>query len=207
MRPTALVCTLFLASLSAQEPIQLPEPDTSGGKPLMEALKQRRTTREFTDRDLSRQTLSNLLWAAFGVNREDGKRTAPSAWNHQEVDIYVFTRQGVFLYDAAGNSLGPVLDGDHRTMTAPADFAKQAPVTLVYVADYARTPNARVWMKEFYSAIDTGFIGQNVYLFCASAGLGTVIHDATSDGALAGKLDLRPDQQIILAQAVGYPVR
>ena len=209
MRSPALFCTVLLTTLSAQEPapIQLPDPRTDGGKPLMETLKLRRTTREFSEKDLPRQLLSDLVWAAFGVNRDDGKRTAPSAWNHQEIDIYVFTREGVYLYDAVGNTLQPVLSGDHRALTAEDDFAKQAPVSLVYVADYSRTPNARVWMKEFYSAIDTGFIGQNVYLFCASAGLGTVIHDSTSDGALAAKLKLRADQQIMLAQAVGYPLR
>ncbi|MCP5109691.1 MAG: SagB/ThcOx family dehydrogenase, partial [bacterium] len=196
MQRIALLSTLFLTTLSAQifDPLQLPPPRTDGGKPLMQALKLRRSTREFAEKDLSRQMLSDLLWAGFGVNRDDGKRTAPSAFNHQGIDIYVFTREGVYLYAAAEHSLKPVLAGDHRALTAPNDFAKQAAVSLVYVADHSRSERTRVWMKPLYAGFDTGFIGQNVYLFCASAGLGTVIHDGTPDGALAAKLELRRDQ-------------
>ncbi len=207
-RTVALLWACWAASLAAQQlaPIRLPAPRTDGGKPLMQALKNRHTSREFSPKKLSEQLLSDLLWAAFGVNRpQSGRRTAPSAWNQQEIDIYVFTSDGVWIYDAAAHLLKPVLPGDHRSETGTGAFAGQAPVSLVYVADYARTPKSRVELKPLYAAVLTGAIGQNVYLFCASEGLAAVIHDSTDDAALGARLGLRPDQQIILAQAVGYP--
>lgn len=207
-RTAALALILCSAPVLAQqrEPVRLPAPQTDGGRPLMQALESRRSTREFSPRALSEQMLSDLLWAAFGVNRpESGGRTAPSAWDQQEIDIYVFIPEGVYVYDARGQSLKPVLAGDHRAETGTDSFAKEAAVSLVYVADYSRTPKSRVELKPFYAAIATGAIGQNVYLFCAFAGLATVIHDSTDDPALGRKLGLRADQQIILAQAVGYP--
>ncbi len=207
-RTVALLWACWAASLAAQQlaPIRLPAPRTDGGKPLMQALKNRHTSREFSPKKLSEQLLSDLLWAAFGVNRpQSGRRTAPSAWNQQEIDIYVFTSDGVWIYDAAAHLLKPVLPGDHRSETGTGAFAGQAPVSLVYVADYARTPKSRVELKPLYAAVLTGAIGQNVYLFCASEGLAAVIHNSTDDAALGARLGLRPDQQIILAQAVGYP--
>lgn len=192
----------------AQPPatIRLPPPQLDSGKPLMQALKLRHTTRDFSSRPLPEQVLSNLLWAAFGVNRPDtGKRTAPSAYNHQEIDIYVFLASGVYRYDAKAHALTGVLSGDLRAEAGTADFAKQAPLTLVYVADYTRAGKAVAWMRERYAYADTGFIGQNVYLFCASAGLGVVVHDSTDKPALAKRLGLSRDQQIILAHTVGYP--
>ena len=204
--PLIGLALLIATGVSALEPVSLPAPRTGSGKPLMQALKERRTTREFSEKALSRQMLSDLLWAAFGVNRpEDGKRTAPSAWNHQEVDLYVFLQDGVYVYEAVEHRLRPVLEGDHRAMTSTDDFGRIAPVSIAYVADHSRTPKTPTWEKPFYAGIHTGFIGQNVYLYCASAGLGTVIHDSTADGALAKALGLRRDQQIILAQAIGYP--
>ncbi len=193
---------------AAAEPIQLPPPDTTGGRPLMQALKARRSTRNFDPKPLPRQVLSNLLWAAFGVNRPDrGMRTAPSAWNQQEIDIYVFTADGVFLYLPTRHALHPVLAGDHRAATGTAPYAARAPVSLVYVADHGRTPRTPVWEKEKFAYAHVGFIGQNVYLYCASEGLGAVIHASIDAPPLARLLGLRRDQQIILAQAVGYPAR
>ena len=193
------------ALLYGAEPIVLPPPETGGGRPLMETLAKRRSTREFSEEALSLQTLSNLLWAAFGVNRPaTGGRTAPSAWNHQEIDIYLFTPDGVYLYIAFGHRLDKVLDGDRRGAAGSPEFAR-APVSLVYVADHSRSPRTPVWEKEKYAYVSTGFIGQNVYLFGASEGLGTVIHDSADKGALSRLLGLGPGRQIILAQAVGRP--
>ena len=188
------------------EPIQLLDPETDGGKPLMQVLQQRKTSREFSSREIPLQTLSNLLWAAFGINRpESGKRTAPSAVNWQECDIYVAIEKGVYRYDATANILRPVLPGDIRALTGMQDFVKMAPLNLVFVADYARMGNASAEMKDFYAACDVGFISQNVYLFCASEGLATVVRGRFEKETLVKKLQLRSEQKVILCQTVGYP--
>ena len=206
---TLLVILLAVPTLSlAQElkPISLPSPQTDGGKPLMQALKDRHTTREFSAEKLSPQMLSNLLWAAFGINRPDtGKRTAPSAMNWQEIDIYVATADGLYVYDAKGNKLDPVLADDVRGATGMQPFVKDAPLDLVYVADLAKTGKSSAEDKNFYTAADAGFIAQNVYLFCASEGLAVVVRGNVDRAALAKVLKLRPDQKILLGQTVGYP--
>jgi SagB-type dehydrogenase family enzyme len=187
-------------------PIQLPPPQTDGGKPLMQVLKERKSTRSFSPERLPLQTLGNLLWAAFGINRPDtGQRTAPSAMNRQEIDIYVATADGLYLYDAKGNALQPVLTNDVRAATGLQPFVKEAPVNLVYVADYSRMGGGTDDEKNVYAAADTGFIGQNVYLFCASEGLATVVRGSVDRAALAKTMKLRPGQKIILAQTAGYP--
>ncbi|MHC1763896.1 MAG: nitroreductase family protein [Verrucomicrobiia bacterium] len=185
--------------------IPLPPADTGGGMPLMQALRERKTQREFRPDALSPELLSNLLWAAFGVNRpEDGHRTAPSAMNAQEIDLYVATKDGLYLYDAPANRLQPVLKSDLRGKTSGQDFATQAPVTLIFVADYARMQSGRPEQKELYSTFDAGCISQNIYLFCASAGLATVVHELDRR-PLVEAMKLRPDQRIVFAQAVGFP--
>jgi len=185
---------------------RLPKPKTEAGMPLMEALKKRHSSRQFADRKLSDQVLSDLLWAAFGVNRPDGRRTAPSAVNWQEIDIYVAAADGLWLFDAKAHDLKPVLQKDIRALTGKQEFVKNAPVNLIYVADFAKlrkgTPEAD---KILYSAADTGFISQNVYLFCASEGLATVVRGMIDRPALAKAMGLREDQRVILAQTVGYP--
>ena len=186
--------------------VKLPKPRMDGGKPLMQALKERATAREFGDRKLSEQTLSDLLWAACGVNRpESGKRTAPSARNWQEIDIYVAQENGLYLYDAAQNLLKAVLAEDIRAATGTQPFVKTAPLNLIFVSDYARIKDAKEADKAMYSATDTGFISQNVYLFCASEGLATVVRGLVDRNALAEKMKLRADQKVVLAQSVGYP--
>ncbi len=210
-----LLTALFICAASvAEEPnapvqaaalVQLPAPQTVGGMPLMQALKERHTSREFSTKELPDQTLSNLLWAACGVNRPDGKRTAPTAMNLQEIDVYVAMAKGLYLYDAKANTLVPVLAEDIRAKTGGQPFVKDAPVNLVYVADYAKMTRASAEDKVLYSATDTGFISQNVYLFCASEGLATVVRGYVDRSALAEAMKLRPDQKIILAQTVGYP--
>jgi len=184
----------------------LPAPQTDGGKPLMQALKARRSLRSYSSQPLPAQVLSNLLWAACGVNRpESGKRTAPTAVNWQEIDVYVATAEGLYLFDARAHSLKPVLKEDIRALTGTQAFAAEAPVNLVYVADHSRMGRGSQGNKDFYSATDTGFISQNVYLYCASEGLATVVRGMVDRPPLAERMGLRPDQKIILAQSVGYP--
>ena len=186
--------------------IQLPEPRIEGGRPLMEVLKDRESAREFSTEKLPMQELSNLLWAAFGVNRSDiGKRTAPSAKNKQEIDIFVATADGLYLYEPKEHALRVVLAEDIRAATGLQPFVKDAPVNLVFVADFAKMVGYTEAQKEFYSAANTGYISQNVYLYCASEGLATVARGLVDRPALAKKMGLRPDQRVILAQTVGYP--
>jgi nitroreductase len=185
--------------------IKLPAPQTDGGKPLMQVLKTRHTSREFDTATLPLQVLSNLLWAGFGVNREDGRRTAPSAMNWQEMDIYVFLPEGTYVYQARENVLKPVATGDLRGATGSQPFVATVPVNLVYIADMARTSRAQPEQRDSWSAAHAGFIAQNVYLFCASEGLNVVVRGLLDKTLLAQKLKLRPDQRIWLAQSVGYP--
>jgi len=196
----------LLASLQESKVIKLPAPDLSGGKPLMQCLKLRQSSREFSPEKLPLPVLSNLLWAAYGINRpESGKRTVPSAVNWQNIDLYVATADGLFLYEAKEHALLQVLDQDIRALTGTQDFVKIAPVNLIYVGDYARIPRGTDEDKRFYSAAHTGFISQNVYLFCASEGLATVVRAMINREELAKAMKLRPEQHIMLAQSVGYP--
>jgi len=186
--------------------IQLPPPQTDIGKPLMQALKLRQSSRSFDSKPLPRQELSNLLWAADGINRPDsGKRTAPSAVNWQEVDVYVALPEALYLYQAKTHTLEPVMGKDLREATGKQDFVKAAPLNLVYVVDMARIKNASDDDKRLYSSADVGFIAQNVYLYCASQGLAVVARGSIDRTALSQLMKLRPDQRIILAQTVGYP--
>jgi SagB-type dehydrogenase family enzyme len=194
--------------LCAQElkPIQLPPPQTEIGKPLMQALKLRQTSRSFESKPLPLQELSNLLWAANGINRpESGKRTAPSAMNWQEVDVYVALPDALYLYEAKTHRLTPVVAKDLREATGAQSFVKDAPVNLVYVADSTKMKRASEEDKTIYSAADAGFIAQNVYLYCASQGLAVVVRGSVDRPALAQAMKLRPEQKIVLAQTVGYP--
>jgi nitroreductase len=199
----ALVASVALAATGfAQElkPIALPKPQMDGGKTVMQALAERKTTREFSEQALSPQMLSNLLWAAFGVNREKAERagvgrTAPSAMNRQEVQLYVLLPEGVYLYDAQPHVLKPVAAGDIRAKAGATQAAKAA-VTIVYVAD----------SDAGSAAVDTGFIGQNVYLFSAAFGLNAWFR-AGGVAELAGPLKLTEKQRVLYAQTVGYPVK
>jgi nitroreductase len=187
------------------QPIQLPKPQTNVGRPLMQVLQDRHSTRVFSPEKLPVQVLSNLLWAAFGVNRPNsGKRTAPSAMDWRETEIYVATADGLYLYDAETLRLKPVLRGDVRAQTGSQSFVKDAPVNLVYVADLAKTGSSSA-ERDLFVAADAGFIAENVYLFCASEGLGTVVRGSIDRAALSHAMRLRPDQRVVLAQTVGYP--
>jgi SagB-type dehydrogenase family enzyme len=203
-----LTLWLFAAALAAGETsapttLDLPAPHKTGGMPVMEALSKRATARAFDSQDLSTQQLSNLLWAAFGVNRPDGKRTAPSAMNFQETDIYVLLKQGAYVYDAKANRLTQVLAEDIRALGGKQDFVKDAPVTLVFVADFAKMGKGGL-EQHATASIDVGFISQNVYLYCASEGLATGVRLWVDQEALGKRLGLRPDQHVIAAQSVGY---
>ena len=205
----ALLCTARYAAgphhvipapvLAAElKPIVLPAPQITGGAPLMQALAQRKTARAFADRPLPPQVLSNLLWAAFGVNRgRDVKpglgRTAPSARNTQDIDLDVVLPDGVYVYEAEHNMLHPVAAGDLRGAIAPAPAAHAA-VTIVFVAP----------VKDDYSQVDTGFIGQNIYLFAASEGLNAWFY-ASHPADINTKLGIGPDKTVLYLQSVGYP--
>lgn len=188
------------------KPIELPKPDMTGGMPLMQALKARHSSREFAPDSLPLPVLSNLLWAAGGINRpEEGKRTAPSAMNWQEIDIYVATATGLYLYDSGTHALNPITAEDIREKTGGQPFVKEAPINLVYVSDLAKMTRVPDSVKDRYVAVDAAFMAENVYLFCASAGLGVVVRGSVDHDLLAPVMKLRPDQRVVLAQTVGYP--
>ncbi|SFT05987.1 SagB-type dehydrogenase domain-containing protein [Porphyromonadaceae bacterium NLAE-zl-C104] len=184
-------------SVWAQD-ITLPVPDRTGGKPLMQALNERKSTRSYQDRELTLQQLSDLLWAANGFNRDD-KRTAPTANNRQELELYVTTKNGVYFYDARNHLLKEVKKGDHRAQAGTQDFVARAALNLVFVSDLGKASG-----KE-YAYTDCGFVAQNVYLYCASEGLGVVVRGSFDKDKLSGLLSLEPNQEILLTQSVGYP--
>ncbi len=194
-------------AVAAEElkPLALPPPRSEGGQALTAALKLRRSTREYSDRPLPQQVLSDLLWAAFGINRPSGDRTAPY-WRHvMVIDIYLAMADGVRLYDPKAHALLPHLKEDIRAKTGLQDFVATAPLNLVYVAHGERMTDVSAEERRLYASVDTGFIGQNVYLFCASEGLATVFRGAVDYPKLARGLRL-PDQQFVtFAQTVGYP--
>lgn len=202
------ILLMYPAILFGQDikPIKLLDPQLDGGRPLMQVLKERKSSREYSSEELPLQILSNLLWAAWGVNRTDsGLRTAPSASNMQEIDVYVATADGLYLYNAQKNILEPVLGEDIRAATGKQDFVKDAAVNLIFVADYSKMGRRSEENKRYMSGADTGFISQNVYLYCASEGLATVVRGMVDGPALEKIMKLRPDQKVVFAQSVGYP--
>jgi nitroreductase len=172
---------------------------------LTTALKLRRSTRDYSDRPLTVRVLSDLLWAAFGVNRPSGDRTAPYWRRIMVMDIYVAMADGVWLYEPKAQTLLPHSKDDIRAQTGLQDFVATAPLNLVYVAHGERMTDISSEERRLYASVDTGFIGQNVYLFCASERLATVFRGAVDYPKLARTLHL-PDQQFVtFAQTVGYP--
>jgi hypothetical protein len=224
-RPTSRAPAAGPRPRASQEvaPIQLPPPKRRGGKSLIESLRRRRTTREIGDRALPLQLLSDLLWAACGVNRREGPfgypgLTAASASDSQEIDLYVAMADGVCLFDARRHRLLPVVTGDLRPLAlgrGQRDMVTKAPVQLIYVADIRRLTHTAGFqepglqdpeVQKSYYYVDTGLIAGNVYLFAASRGLATWFHNCDRE-ALAGKLGLRAEQRVLFAQTVGYPRR
>jgi len=200
----ALAAAPSIATTQEPNRLVLPPPRSEGGQTLTAVLKLRRSTREYSDRPLPTQVLSDLLWAAFGVNRPSGDRTAPY-WRHVMVmDIYAAMADGVWLYEPKAHALLSYLKDDVRAQTGLQDFVAVAPLNLVYVAHGERMTDVSVEDRRLYASVDAGFIGQNVYLFCASEGLATVFRGAVDYPKLARALKL-PDQQFVtFAQTVGY---
>ncbi len=185
--------------------IALPPFSKEGGQPLYEVLAKRCSSREFAQTELSLALLSDLLWAADGINRPDGGRTAPSAINAQEIDIFVALPSGAYRYIAAAHELHLVAGSDLRKLTGYQDFVDEAPLDLVYIADLARMSMIPAAMRESYASVAAGAIAQNVYLFAASNGLATVLRAWIDRSAVADALGLNHDQQVLLSQTVGYP--
>ncbi len=200
-----------MPEITAEPPVTAPElvlprPRMTGGRPLLEALHARCSTRAFSPRELPVPLLSHLLWAACGINRpQTGGRTAPSANNWQEIDLYVALARGLYRYQPHEHRLQPLSGADIRAKTGSQDFVAVAPVNLIYVADLTRIDVASGDERRFYSGADTGFIAQNVYLFCASEGLGTVARGLIERRTLAQVMGLDPRQRVLMAQCVGYP--
>ncbi|HUW62817.1 MAG TPA: nitroreductase family protein [Candidatus Bathyarchaeia archaeon] len=206
-----------VAQEPALQPIALPAPEKDGGKTVLAALWARKTTRALSKDPLPPQVLSNLLWAAFGVNREKAAfnkpgRTAASASNSQEIDLYVALPEGVYLYEAAPHRLGPVVAGDFRER-AGRRGAASAPINIFYIVDTARydtgsgQPDRRIGdpeVQKSYYYTDTGLIAQNVYLFAASQGLAAWFHNCDRENT-PREFKLRPEQRVLFAQSVGYP--
>ncbi len=215
MKTAFLISFLMVNSLfffSGAQDIALPAPDKTGGKPLMQALNERQTTRTFTTEALSARQLSDILWAAWGYNRAaDKKRTAPSSRNVQEIDMYVVMASGLYLYDAEAHGLKQIHNRDIRAVCGTQDFVATAPVNLVYVADMGKMnkkEGEEIKEAELLSSYaNTGFIAQNVYLCCASLDLGCVIRGLVPRDKLAPEMGLRSNQAIILSQTIGVPVK
>ncbi len=186
--------------------LALPPPASDGGMPLMQALWQRQSQREFGTQPLADAVLGGLLWAAAGVNRPSlGGRTAPSAMNSQEVDDFVALPAGLYLYDPAAHALRLEAPSDVRGVTGYQDFTDEAALDLVFVADHRRMPLVPAAQREAYAFAAAGAMAQNVYLYCASQGLATVIRAWIDRQALGRAMELGADQQVLLAQTVGHP--
>ncbi|MCV2368686.1 nitroreductase family protein [Roseateles oligotrophus] len=186
--------------------VALPAPKLPPTASLEQALKRRRSSRDFLPDALTLEQLSALLWAAFGINRRDSAgRTAPSAHNWQEIDVFVVLREGAYRYDPQAHRLLLVKAEDLRGASGTQDFVADAPLNLVYVADFTRMSGARPEEREFLAGADAGCIAQNVYLLCAVAGLASVVRGLIDRQRLAKALGLSSQQRIALAQTVGLP--
>jgi len=198
MNKVFIITGLLTLSLSCfAQDIKLPSPRKTGGKPLMTALSERQSNRDFSDKELSPQILSDLLWAANGFNRAD-KRTAPSSQNKQEVDLYVFMKSGVYFYDAKNQQLILKVPGDNRSKNGSQSFVTVAPVNIAFVGNLDKASNRDA------AIVDCGFIGQNIYLFCASEGLISVVRGSIDKQAVHSILGLSDKQEVLLGQVVGY---
>jgi nitroreductase len=190
----------------ARATLSLPKASAGGGMPLMQALHLRQSQREFSTRALPEQMLADLLWAAGGINRPSlGGRTAPSAMNSQEVDVFVALPAGLYLYDPAAHALRLEVASDVRGVTGYQDFSDEAALDLVFVADHGRMPLVPAAQRQAYTFAAAGAMAQNVYLYCAAQGLATVIRAWIDRHALSQAMALNADQQVLLAQTVGFP--
>jgi len=204
---SAAAAVVARSALAAQEVavMKLPPPRSQGGQPLIEVLKLRHSSRTYVDRALPPQVLSDLLWAAFGINRPSGDRTAPY-WRHiMVIDIYAAMADGVWFYEPKTHVLQQHSRADIRAATGQQDFVAGAPLNLIYVAHGERMQDVSPEERRLYASVDTGFIGQNVYLFCASEGLATVFRGAVDTKKLGQIMQLEQAQFVTFAQTVGYP--
>jgi hypothetical protein len=209
--------SLSIASRGGIQPIVLPKPEKEGGKSVLASLLERKTTRTISTKELPEQMLSNLLWAGFGVNRNSAGfnkkgRTAPSASNSQEIDLYVALSGGVYVYEAEAHQLLPIAEGDFRVRSGRRS-AVTAPVNIFYIADLSRydlgptQPDRSIGdpeVQKSYYFTDTGFIAQNIYLYAASAGLAAWFHNCDKENTVK-EFKLKPSQRVLFAQTVGYP--
>ncbi len=205
---TAAAAVLLAGAVGAQtlKPVKLNTPSKDRGASVMKALSDRRSEREFADRALSLQDLSDLLWAANGVNRPDGRRTAPSARNNQDIDVYAVMPQGAYVYDASAHELRPVAEGDHRALVADRQPAvKDAPVFLVIMSDLSRFKGMPAEMQRQWGALDAGIVSQNISIFCSGCGFNTVPRAYMNKDELKKVLKLSPSQEPMLNNPVGYP--
>jgi nitroreductase len=203
---SAVLATAQRVAAQDAQTVMLPPPRMEGGKPLMQALRLRRSVRDYAERALPPQILSDLLWAAFGINRPaSGDRTAPY-WRHiMVIDVYAAMADGVWLYEPKRHALLPHLRGDIRALTGRQDFAARAPLNLIYVAHGERMRDISAEDRRLFASVDASFIGQNVYLYCASEGLASVFRGAIDYARLTSALRLGAGQFVTFAQTVGYP--
>lgn len=191
-------------SLPTLETINLPMSSEGLHAPLLEAFKLRATHRDIREEEIPMELVSSLLWSAYGINRpEEGKRVVPSAINAQEYDIYLFTREGIYLYNAEKNNLEMKVKGDYREKISQQKFFAIAPISIVMVANYDRMKKFKQTEdRDFYAAVDAGYISQNIYLFCASADLSTVACGGINRDEIHKMLDIT-NGRAMLAHPVG----
>ena len=204
MKIKILLLTLALPMFMMAQDIFLPSPDLDIKVPLTNALLERKSTRVYSDQKLDLQQISNILWAAWGYNRED-KRTAPSSQNKQEIDLYVAIEEGIYAYEAKNNVLVLISKGDHASATGMQEFVRTAPLNIIFVADKSRMAQGDDCRQLATASVNAGYISQNIYLYCAAVRLGTVAKGSFDSKILAPLLKLKNDQMIVLCQTVGYP--
>ena len=205
MNKAILPLFLTAALATAGTDIDLPKPQTTGGKPLMEVLAARRSTRDYdAEKDLSLETLSTLLWAGNGVSRDPDHRTAPSAMNRREIVLYVVGKTATYRYDPEANKLVFVKEGDFRAATGFQAFAGDAAVNILLACDMDRMKGMDEASRAKYSATDAAYVSANLYLYCASEGLATVVRGSYDGAAIAQSIGLPDTHKVILVQSVGY---
>lgn len=204
---TILISLMMTSYLYAQDSIiQLPAPKMHGGDSLMNCLKNRATKREYSNKELSLQMLSDLLWAANGINRpEEKKRTAPTARNWQDIDLYVVLHSGIYLWDDSSYQLKLIKSGDYMKETGKQNFVEEAPLNIIIVSNTSKMDGVAKDQIMLYAGLHAGYISQNLYLFCASEGLNTVARHYIDIEKISKTLGLKADQLVVLAQTVGFP--
>ena len=210
MKQFIISCFLFslqFGIFAQDHPVlHLPQPQVEKGRPLMQVLSDRQSNRNFSERELPQQELANLLWAANGINRKDAnKRTAPTSMNRQEIEVYVTSKDGLFRYDAQKHALITIHNRDIRSFTGMQGFVASAPLNLIIVADLEKMSGKELQEKMQTAHIDAGYVSQNIYLYCASEGLATVVRGSVDRDKLAAEMGLDSNFRIIVAHTVGFP--